>query len=378
MAAGYSLSVAPSLLHAACPHPWTGYASPASCVDTAYGQYTLFVVPFWDHRGSQDSTRAASILLAILLDRSFGEPPASLHPVVWIGRTVDAVDRRLPEYAHSVRAFTAGGALTALTLACAALPSWLLDRCVARGPGALRFVLLAAALKPAFAWRALDEHVERVAASLRANDLPAARKSLSMIVSRDTTTLDAPRIAAAAIESVAENLSDSLLAPLFWYCVGGLPAVWLYRAVNTLDAMIGYRSPRYEYRGKLAARLDDALNWLPSRLTAAAIAALAPVVDGVSHRALIVALRDGKTTASPNAGWPMAAVAGALGVELEKVDHYRLGKGMPLPDDRSVTAAIRLCRAAGTVSIVALVVLKLAEARAAAPAARGGAPRGRR
>jgi adenosylcobinamide-phosphate synthase len=188
---------------------------------------------------------------------------------VWLGSLIGRLERLVPatgtEAGGWLRQLCGGAALVGTTLAAAALPALAVDRLARRLPVPVGVCLAALALKPAFAWRALDEHVARVAEPLARGDLAGARAALAMIVSRRTETLDAPRIAAAAVESLAENTSDSVVAPLFWYAVAGLPGAWLYRAANTMDAMIGYRTPRYEWLGKPAARLDDVLNWVPAR-----------------------------------------------------------------------------------------------------------------
>ncbi len=315
---------------------------------------------------------------ALALDRALGEPPASLHPVVWLGKVIAALDEWAPAHAAPRVQLAYGAVLAGATLTVAAVPAWALQRACRRLPVLVQAVVLALALKPAFAWRALEEHVQRVGDALQAEDVPAARTALSMIVSRQTAGLDAPRLAAGAIESLAENLSDSVVAPLLWYAAGGLPAAWAYRAANTMDAMIGYRTERYEHLGKPAARLDDALNWLPARLTALALAALAGLAGGDSRRAWRTLGRDGGATASPNAGRPMAAMAGALGVELEKVGHYRLGRGLAHPTGTDVKRAIRLSRLAAVASLGLVWLVRWAAATAAARRRRPAALRGRR
>ncbi len=162
-----------------------------------------------------------------------------------------------------------------------------------------------------------------------------------MIVSRDTSALPPELVAAAAIESVAENASDSFVAPVLAFAAFGLAGALAYRAANTLDAMIGYHG-RYEHLGKAAARLDDLLNVVPSRLAAALIALASPFGGGDAVRAWRIARRDHGRTESPNAGWPMAAMAGALGVELEKVDHYRLGDPLEPPSASHLRRAVRI------------------------------------
>jgi len=178
-------------------------------------------------------------------------------------------------------------------------------------------------LTPFFAVRLLAEAGRSVRVALEQGDLPAARLALQSLVSRERSELTA-ELGAAAIESLAENLSDSIVAPLLYYLLFGLPGAALYRLFNTCDSMIGYHG-RYEYLGKAAARLDDALNILPARITALLMIALAPLFGGNRLKAWQVWRRDARKTASPNAGHPMAAAAGALGVQLEKVGQYRLG-----------------------------------------------------
>jgi len=196
--------------------------------------------------------------------------------------------------------------------------SWLARTVERRTPWPMQALLL----KPMFAGRALLQAGRRVEVALEASDLAQARAELRSLVSRPTSSLDAALIAAAAIESTAENLVDSWLAPLLAYSVFGLGGAYAYRAVNTADAMWGYHTPRYEQLGKAAARLDDLLNFVPARLGALMLCAVA----GQGWRAAMTTwLRDGFKTASPNAGQTMACAAGALGVRLEKVGHYALG-----------------------------------------------------
>jgi adenosylcobinamide-phosphate synthase len=207
------------------------------------------------------------------------------------------------------------------------------------------------------AGRAAGEPATGVAADLERGDLPAARAGAGRhLVSRPTDRLGAPHVASAAVESVAENLTDSVVGPLAVYAVLGLPGAAAYRAVNTADAMIGYRTGALEHFGKVAARLDDALNLVPARIAALALVAAAAGV-GSPARAVAAAWRDAGRTASPNAGCTMAAMAGALGVTLEKPGHYRLGAG-PLPGAADVRRAVRVMgRAAALSALASLLVL---------------------
>jgi adenosylcobinamide-phosphate synthase len=294
---------------------------------------------------------------ALALDLLVGEPPNLAHPVVWIGRLQRALRRRAPK--RPAAAF-AWGALMALAgpLLFGGLAWWIL-RGLHGSPvaDAGRVLVSIYLLKSAFAVRALARAAAGVAHALSTRDLSAAREALRSLVSRDTRALDEPRLAAAAIESVAENASDSLVAPLFYYALLGVPGALAYRAVNTLDALIGYRGET-EWLGKPAARLDDALNLVPARLTAALLVIASAFASASPVGALRVWLRDARVTESPNAGRPMAAMAGALGVELEKVGHYRLGAGMSPPTghdiDRSIWIMTFACLLAA--ALVALIV----------------------
>jgi adenosylcobinamide-phosphate synthase len=186
------------------------------------------------------------------------------------------------------------------------------------------FVVGTFLLKASFALHELGRAAYRVAEPLDKNDLPSARKALRSLCSRDPTNLQANELLAGTVESLAENASDSFVAPLFYYLLFGVPGAMVYRAINTMDAMIGYRG-KYEALGKAAARLDDLANWIPARLTAGLLL-LAGWLRGKSlAEGWRILLRDGSKTASPNAGRPMAVMAGLLGVRLEKKDAYVLG-----------------------------------------------------
>ncbi|MGI5834893.1 MAG: adenosylcobinamide-phosphate synthase CbiB [Chloroflexota bacterium] len=266
--------------------------------------------------------------LALLIDLAFGEPPDRWHPVVWMGKLVERLERHSSKRG-AVRQVIYGGAAEALAIAAATLPVWLLER-TARATHIPRVLFSALLLKPTFAAKTLFLHHEQVERALKMRDLEGARKAVGRIVSRDVNELDEGKVAAAAIESLAENAGDSVVAPLLFYAVFGLPGAYGYRMANTLDAMWGYRG-RYEYLGKVAARVDDLANLIPSRLTALAFALSARAVGGAIAEAWKVALRDSALTASPNAGWPMAATAGALGLRLEKVGHYTLNESGRTP-----------------------------------------------
>jgi adenosylcobinamide-phosphate synthase len=213
------------------------------------------------------------------------------------------------------------------------------------------------ALKPFFAVRMLVDAGRAVRLPLEDGDLPSARLALQSLVSRDRSRLTAELASAAAIESLAENVSDSVVAPLFYYALFGLPGAALYRLCNTLDSMIGYRG-HYEYLGKVSARLDDILNLLPSRLTALLIIGLAPLFGGKRQSAWRIWRRDAGKTASPNAGHPMSAAAGALEIQLEKVGHYTLGNNEKVVSPADIKHAERMVWCVGGIAIVLCSILK--------------------
>jgi adenosylcobinamide-phosphate synthase len=289
-------------------------------------------------------------LAALALDAALGEPPTPLHPVGWMGRMIAAGRRRrtatapLPSLAQGA-VLTAGGAALCWAAAAGA------ERLARRMPGATGALLRGAALKPALSLRALLAAGAEVEAALRADDLPEARRLLAWhLVSRDTSELPAAEVAGAAIESLAENLGDGVVGPLLAHRLGGLPAAYAYRWINTCDAMLGYRTPELEWFGKFAARTDDLLNLLPSRLAALLIAAAAPLAGGSSAAALRCAARDAGRSASPNAGWPMAAMAGALGVRLTKRGGYALNPAARDPAAGDLARARTVIAGAGVLA----------------------------
>ncbi len=269
---------------------------------------------------------AAILLLALALDAALGDPPwlsrVLPHPVVLLGRLIEIGEQRLNDPTKRPGALIARGMLLTLGLALlAAALGGLLAALLALIPGGwLLEALLAAML---LAGRGLHDGVRAVARALEAG-LDEGRAAVGHLVGRDPQSLDEAGVARAALESLAENYSDGLVAPLFWFLLLGLPGLAAYKAINTLDSMIGHRSPRYLFFGRVAARLDDAVNWLPARLAGGLIvlaASLVPWADGgAAWRAM---RRDAPRHRSVNAGWQEAALAGALGFALAGPRRYR-------------------------------------------------------
>lgn len=203
--------------------------------------------------------------------------------------------------------------------------------------------------------RGLADAAREVAGELGRGDLVAARRAVGYhLVSRPTRELDEGHVASATIESVAENLTDSLVAPALWFLAGGLAGAAVYRLINTADAMFGYRVGPLEYFGKVAARLDDLLNLIPARLAGLSVVAAAALAGESASGAIAALRRDRRRTASPNAGWTMSAMAGALGVLLEKPATYRLGAGA-LPAAVDIERSVKVLRAAVAIGLVALI-----------------------
>ena len=250
-------------------------------------------------------THAMLLVAAMLLDAVFGEPDwlwrKAPHPAVLMGRAIDWADRQF----NTGRNRKLKGIATVAVLT---LLGSLLGMAIAALPFGPIFETLAAAIL--LAQRSLTTHVRAVADGLHIS-LAAGRQAVAQIVGRDTATMDEPAVVRAAIESAAENLSDGVIAPVFWFLLLGLPGLLVYKLVNTADSMIGYRTPRHEQFGWAAARFDDLLNWIPARLTAALIA-----IANLRFDILPVVRRDAKLHRSPNAGWPEAAMAATLGVAI--------------------------------------------------------------
>lgn len=302
--------------------------------------------------------RAAGIAAGVVVDAAFGDPGRG-HPVALFGSGAAALERH--SYSDDR---TAGVVHTAGLLTAVAVAGVLAERVGGRG-GALREgACLAAATFVALGGTSLCRTGEQMVGLLQTGDIGGARRLLPSLCGRDPAVLDAAGLTRAALESIAENTSDAQVSPLVWAVVGGTPAVLVYRAANTLDAMIGNRSPRYARFGWAAARFDDLANLAGARLTGVLVALCAPVVGGSPVAALRAWQRDARKHPSPNAGVAEASFAGALGVRLGGPTQYSheleirptLGDGRP-PEVDDLARAVRLSRAVQVVAAVASVYL---------------------
>jgi adenosylcobinamide-phosphate synthase len=277
--------------------------------------------------------------IAVVLDIAFGDPPNVIHPVAWMGRVISLLEKSAPKQNHAGQ-FIYGLFMTFFTTALFAVPCYFLLRYLHSLNQVVYIIIAAVILKLTFTIRGLNRTALKMKSLLLENNVGKTRFELRALVSRNTAELETPFLASATIESVAEGSCDSLVAPLFFYLVLGVPGAVAYRVINTFDSMIGYHG-KYEYLGKFPARFDDVLNYIPARLAALSLIAAATIRKN-ARRAWQTARREHKKTESPNAGWPMAAMAGALGVRLEKVGHYVLGEGNPPPSIENIDGAVKV------------------------------------
>lgn len=297
-----------------------------------------------------------AVLVALALDLALGEPPARWHPVVGIGRYLSYMGSRVAPARDAppqpARAFVGGALAWCLGALLVVVLALVVVRAIAGWVWWAQALVLGVLLKPLLAWRMLCDEVRAVEAAL-SESLPSGRARLAWLVSRDVSALDASQVRESAIESLAENLNDSVVAPLFWFVVAGLPGAALYRFANTADAMWGYRGERsgrdWNWAGKWAARADDVLSWLPARITGVLLGVLGAA--GGLHTLAEQARR----TPSPNSGWPMAAMALALDVRLSKPGVYELHGTGRSPEAADTVQALRL--ATRVVTVLAMAAL---------------------
>jgi adenosylcobinamide-phosphate synthase len=279
------------------------------------------------------------------LDLAAGDPPNRYHPVAWLGRAIGYFVPRLKGGAEKARgaAFAiAVVALAGLAVHFAAMASFYLAGAIALS------AFSAVMLKMAVAVRGMERHAKAIMACLERNDLPGARQSLSMIVRRPTADLDEQHVLSATIECVSESTVDGITGPMFYYSLLGPGGAFAYRAINTLDSMVGYKDDYYKDIGWMSARLDTLANYVPARITAFFMVLSAKMLGADWKNSLQMLQRDHGKTFSPNAGYPMATMAGALRIRLEKIGHYSLGDGQE-------QATLEKCRAA--ISIMKLTTL---------------------
>lgn len=311
------------------------------------------------------------VLLALLIEALLGYPnwlfAKVRHPVVWVGALIARLDETVnKETLSAATRRTAGMVNLAFVLAVALIPCWILQASLMDWAWPLGLAILAVLASSLFAQRSLHSHVAAVAEGLEREGLAGGRKAVARVVGRDPASLDEPGVARAAIESLAENFSDGVVAPAFYCGLAGLPGLALYKAANTADSMIGHKTPRHSAFGWAAARYDDAMNLPASRLSVlwVVLAALL-LADCNASQAWKSVKRDARKHRSPNAGWPEAAFAGALGLRLagprlyagQQVEDSWMGNGRAEAGAEDIRRALTLYRAAAAIQVLAIALL---------------------
>lgn len=299
------------------------------------------------------------LLAALLIDGVVGDPPNAVHPVAWMGKLIGFLARWCGRCPPAVQ-FLYGVFVVLATLAVCVVPV-VFVLIFLRDVSLLAYVIFGAlAFKLSFSLKGLRQAAVKVRDLLATDKAAQARFELRALVGRNTADLDEAGMVSATVESVAENSCDSFFSPLFYFLFFGVPGAVAYRVINTLDNMIGHRG-RYEYIGKFAARLDDVANFVPARLTALTIVLASWIRKKNAAGAWRIMLRDRGNTASPNSGWTMSAMAGALGVQLEKVGHYRLGDHDPSGEGLTLSLIGSSLKVMMTAAVVWTLIVVAAE-----------------
>jgi adenosylcobinamide-phosphate synthase len=296
------------------------------------------------------------LVIALILDRVFGEPSNAFHPTAYLGRAIAFLMKKFrnDKFQGAAMYFIITLSFTAFVYTIAAFIS-----------APLNLFLSAVLLKLQLSWRGLWDHARSVAGLLMRGDLRAARKAVVSLVGRDTTSLSEGHVASATVESIGESSVDGILAPLFYYTLFGLAfglpygiaAAAFYRATNTLDSMVGYKKEGLNNLGFFSARMDDLLNYIPARLSAALLIASSLLLGENWSKGIAVYQRDKHNTPSPNSGHPMATVAGALGVQLEKVGYYRIGDDHEELGVKHIYRAMRLVNLSISIAAALMVLI---------------------
>ena len=308
---------------------------------------------------------ASILLLAAVFDILIGEPPAALHPVVWIGKVVGILKKVAP--ASHRKAYGVFLAVTTIVFASAIGYLALAISMHPAVPQTLGYLIAAYFLKSTFAIRSLLSPAQKIYGDIVKNNLKNARADLPIYVSRDPSKLNTDQMSSAVIESMAENFVDGILSPIFYYILlgpFGLVGAYAYKAVNTLDSMVGYKDDVHFELGYFSAKLDDVLNWVPARISVIFIAIAALIVntsaDGgrisVFFNSIKSAKIEGRNTPSPNSGYPIAAASGALGIRLEKPGTYVLGDELNQPKPKDIKRASQLIGTAAVLSIAIFTI----------------------
>jgi|Deesub1362A_J573_1020465.scaffolds.fasta_scaffold00216_41 adenosylcobinamide-phosphate synthase len=283
------------------------------------------------------------LLLSLILDRVIGEMPSKIHPVVWIGKLIEIIDSKTTRR-YGLIGILNGGLLSGLIIGLFILPVFLISHLEMRGGFIDRIAVIALSvffLKSTFSLKSLDAH------ALDVFNTGIKKEKVQMMVSRDVSNLDRPHLISAVIESLGDNIVDGFISPLFYYLLLGLPGALAFRAINTLDAMVGYKTPKFRDFGKIPARLDDILNFIPSRISIPFFMAVKPLCIKTVARFRHVKL---------NGGYPISAMAGCLGITLEKIGHYRIIAGRE-PVDQDIIRGVWTVRKVSMFYAIVILIL---------------------
>ena len=307
---------------------------------------------------------------AILLDLLFGDPKNRFHPTAWIGILIGTITTRMKNENYNLEKL--GGILIVLIPVCISIVvlsglDFSIDLISVESLSILISIISGVVLfKMTIAIKGMERHALAVLDSIQKNDLTQARTNLSMIVKRNTKNLDKNHILSGTLESLSENIVDGITGPMFYFAIFGLPGAFVYRIVNTVDSMVGYKTQMFKNLGWFGANCDNVLNYIPSRLTGLTIVLGSMLLGHDWKNCYEIFKRDGKKTDSPNAGYPMAAFAGALGTKFEKLEHYSLGTGEYEITSKKVKDAISLMKVTsllffGIVSIPIILLISFVE-----------------
>ena len=310
---------------------------------------------------------ALEISAAYVLDIFFGDPPGYPHPVRLIGKTISLLEKKFLQWAHTARMQRFWGVILAVIIVSGAgILTWAIIRTVGWIHPVASSVIIIFFAYTTLATRSLYDEPRKVLRALEKGDLNLARKEAGFLVSRDTDQLDEKEICRALIETVSENTSDGIVAPLFYLAIGGPPLAMAYKALNTLDSMVGYRNDRYRYLGWASARGDDLANLIPSRLTALLLILSCFILGKNWRGASRVTRRDARKNPSPNSGYPEAAMAGALGVQLGGKNFYfgrveekpLIGEAERLIDRNAVKESLRLMIVNSFIAVITAILIQ--------------------
>jgi adenosylcobinamide-phosphate synthase len=284
------------------------------------------------------------LALALIIDLAFGEPPEKVHPTVWMGRLIAFFKPKIRSKSPHIEKLT-GVLLALFTITAFAIPAHLMISIVQEFFGPIIYIVIATLLlKPTFAVKCMEQYTLPIACAIERGDIETARRLLSNIVRRDPKKLNTQQIISATVESIAESTVDGVTSPLFYYALLGVPGAISFRAINTLDSMVGYKDPEHINIGWFSARLDDLANYIPARLTAILMVAAAWLLSEDWKNSWKILRRDCRKTESPNAGWSMSAMAGALNVRLEKPGHYILGDEIFALSPKHIIRAMKIMK----------------------------------